>query len=60
MRDRALFNSLIFKGGSATASAKTSSHSDAMYSHLLGKNVGERKPFELHKVEVSYRIQPSF
>lgn len=39
------------KGGSATASAKTSSHSDAMYSHLLGKNVGERKPFELHKVQ---------
>ncbi|CBY08670.1 unnamed protein product [Oikopleura dioica] len=39
------------KGGSATASVKTASHSDAMYSHLLGKNVGERKPFELHKVQ---------
>jgi hypothetical protein len=43
----------VAKGGSATSGAKTKSHNNVMWSHLIGENMEERSKIEIINYEVS-------
>lgn len=44
------------KGGTATRGAKTETHNNVMWSHLIGKNVDETKEIEI----INYEVCDSF
>ena len=42
------------QGGTATRGAKTETHNNVMWSHLMGKNIDENKEIEIVNYEVSF------
>ena len=44
----------LAKTGNTTRGAKTETHNNVMWSHLIGKNVDENKEIEIVKYEVSF------